>query len=152
MAIGLGTHIQSLPDGWRVGITALAAIFPESEARIATALRELEQHGFLRRTRERVGGGKLATRTESCNHPEAAARRRARVAAAAPLPATAHVGAPVVAAAAAEPVRVPAPEPEPVRALVLEPESVRVPVPEPVPAPTPVPVEPVPGRTPTSPA
>ncbi len=152
LAIGLGTHIQSLPDEWRVGIKALAAIFPESEARIAAALRELEQHGFLRRTRERVGGGKLATRTESYNHPEAAARRRARVAAAAPLPATAHVGAPVVAAAAAEPVRVPAPEPEPVRALVLEPESVRVPVPEPVPAPTPVPVEPVPGRTPTSPA
>ncbi|MBK6033589.1 hypothetical protein JHN57_34715, partial [Streptomyces sp. MBT59] len=73
LAIGLGTHIQSLPDGWRVGIKALAAIFPESEARIAAALRELEQHGFLRRTRERVGGGKLATRTESYNHPEAAA-------------------------------------------------------------------------------
>ncbi|MBK3534449.1 hypothetical protein JHN61_34935 [Streptomyces sp. MBT67] len=163
LAIGLGTHIQSLPDGWRVGIKALAAIFPESEARIAAALRELEQHGFLRRTRERVGGGKLATRTESYNHPEAAARGRARVAAAAPLPATAHVGAPVVAAAAAEPARVPAPEPEPVRALVLEREPVRVPVPEPepvralvleresvrvpvpVPAPTPVPVEPVPG-------
>ncbi|MFK0188548.1 hypothetical protein ACIQV1_30520 [Streptomyces rubiginosohelvolus] len=149
LAIGLGTHIQSLPDGWRVGIKALAAIFPESEARIAVALRELEQHGFLRRTRERVGGGKLATRTESYNHPEAAARGRARVAAAAPLPATAHVGAPVgapvVAAAAAEPVRVLSPEPEPVRALVLEPEPVRVPVPEPVPAPTPVPVEPVPG-------
>ncbi|MFF4853642.1 hypothetical protein ACFY2N_01980 [Streptomyces rubiginosohelvolus] len=155
LAIGLGTHIQSLPDGWRVGIKALAAIFPESEARIAAALRELEQHGFLRRTRERVGGGKLATRTESYNHPEAAARGRARAAAAAPLPVTARVGAPVgapVVAAAAEPVRVPAPEPEPVRVPVPEPESVRVPVPgpEPVrvpvpePVPTPVPVEPVP--------
>ncbi|CAM5323962.1 hypothetical protein SBADM41S_10616 [Streptomyces badius] len=78
LAIGLGTHIQSLPDGRRVGVKALAAVFPESETRIAAALRELEQHGFLRRTRERVGGGKLATRTESYNHPEAAARRGTR--------------------------------------------------------------------------
>ncbi|NEE35486.1 hypothetical protein G3M53_59975 [Streptomyces sp. SID7982] len=114
LAIGLGTHIQSLPDGRRVGVKALAAVFPESEVRIAAALRELEQHGFLRRIRERVGGGKLATRTESYNHPEAAVRGRGRERVAAP-------------AAPAEPVRVPAPEP------------VRVSVPDPVPAPVPVP-------------
>ncbi len=138
LAIGLGTHIQSLPDGWRVGIKALAAIFPESEARIAAALRELEQHGFLRRTRERVGGGKLATRTESYNHPEAAARGRARVAAAAPVPEAVHAPEilPAVAAepvTAAEPVRVPAPKP------VRVPEPVRVSVPDLVPAPVPGP-------------
>ena len=75
LAIGLGTHIQSLPAGKRIGIKVLAAIFPESEAAIAAGLRELEQHGFLRRTRERVRGGRVATRTESYNHPEAAARR-----------------------------------------------------------------------------
>lgn len=74
LAIGVGTHIQSLPDGRRVGVKALAERFPESEVRIAAALRELEQHGFLRRTRVRAGGGKLATRTESYNHPEAVAR------------------------------------------------------------------------------
>lgn len=56
LAIGLGTHIQSLPAGKRIGIKALAAAFPESEAAIAAGLRELEHHGFLRRTRERVGG------------------------------------------------------------------------------------------------
>ncbi|MFF2223120.1 hypothetical protein ACFVV7_07405 [Streptomyces globisporus] len=127
LAIGLGTHIQSLPDGRRVGVKALAAVFPESEVRIAAALRELEQHGFLRRTRERVGGGKLATRTESYNHPEAAVRGRMRecVAAVATVP-----------VAAAEPVRVPAPEPEPVHVAVPEPEPVPVPV-DPVPAPGP---------------
>ncbi|XQE81639.1 hypothetical protein ACN24L_25550 [Streptomyces microflavus] len=75
LAIGLGTHIQSLPAGKRIGIKVLAATFPESEAAIAAGLRELEHHGFLRRTRERVGGGRVATRTESYNHPEAAARR-----------------------------------------------------------------------------
>ncbi|MFF9575891.1 hypothetical protein ACF1BA_11880 [Streptomyces rubiginosohelvolus] len=135
LAIGLGTHIQSLPEGWRVGIKALAAIFPESEARIAAALRELEQHGFLRRTRERVGGGKLATRTESYNHPEAAARGRMRERVAAPVPEA-------VPAPEPEPVRVP--EPEPVR--VPEPEPVRVSVPDPDPDPDPDPVPaPVPG-------
>ncbi|MFJ9181597.1 hypothetical protein ACIRQO_00795 [Streptomyces anulatus] len=110
LAIGLGTHIQSLPAGRRIGVKALAAVFPESEARIAAALRELEHHGFLRRIRERVQGGRVATRTESYNHPEAAARR-----------------------AIPQLVRVPEPEPEP------EPESELVPVPVPAPAPVPVP-------------
>ncbi|MEV7653362.1 hypothetical protein AB0O39_04240 [Streptomyces anulatus] len=108
LAIGLGTHIQSLPAGRRIGVKALAAIFPESEARIAAALRELERHGFLRRIRERVQGGRVATRTESYNHPEAAARR-----------------------AVPQLVRVPEPEPEP------EPVAVPLPVPVPAPAPVP---------------
>ncbi|MFJ5863246.1 hypothetical protein ACIQEY_02325 [Streptomyces parvus] len=164
LAIGLSTYIQSLPDGWRIGVKALAARFPESEVRIAAALRELEQHGFLRRTRVRVGGGKLATRTESYNHPDAAARGRERVRAAAPMAAAAPVVpavaavAPVAAAvaaaepvpvAAAEPARVPAPEPEPVRVAVLEPVPVRVAVPEPEPVPVPVDLVPGPRLVPT---
>ncbi|MFJ1801137.1 hypothetical protein [Streptomyces sp. NPDC088180] len=117
LAIGLGTHIQSLPAGRRIGVKALAAVFPESEARIAAALRELERHGFLRRIRERVQGGRMATRTESYNHPEAAARRAgaasaASVAASAPAPASAPVPAPAPAAATA-PVRAPEREPAP---------------------------------------
>ncbi|SCE54898.1 hypothetical protein GA0115253_106835 [Streptomyces sp. Termitarium-T10T-6] len=66
LAIGVGTHIQSLPDGRRVGVKALAERFPESEVRIAAALRELEEHGFLRRTRVRAGAGswpRLRSRT-----------------------------------------------------------------------------------------
>ncbi|MCF3171148.1 hypothetical protein IPZ64_30290, partial [Streptomyces violaceoruber] len=138
LAIGLGTHIQSVPDGWRVGVKALAAIFPESEARIAAALRELERHGFLRRVRERVPGGRVATRTESYNHPEAAARGRGAAAAG-------PVGVPVrVPVAVPAPVRVPAlnDEPEPVRVPVLDPEPVpvRVPVLDPEPVPVRVPV------------
>ncbi|MFF8443040.1 hypothetical protein ACF07U_19515 [Streptomyces californicus] len=124
LAIGLGTHIQSVPDGWRVGVKALAATFPESEARIAAALRELERHGFLRRVRERVPGGRVATRTESYNHPEAAARGRDAAAAG---PVRVPVRVPVAAPAS---VRVPAldDEPEPVRVPVLDPEPVPVPV------------------------
>ncbi|MFH9650270.1 hypothetical protein [Streptomyces sp. EN16] len=128
LAIGLGTHIQSLPAGRRIGVKALAAIFPESEARIAAALRELEHHGFLRRTRERVRGGRVATRTESYNHPEAAARRA--------IPQLVRVPEP-------EPGPVPVPEPAPVPVPVPVPASeplvVREPVPNPDPAPRLVP-------------
>ncbi|MFZ4277773.1 hypothetical protein ACOZFM_34270 [Streptomyces arboris] len=133
LAIGLGTHIQSLPAGRRIGIKVLAAIFPESEAAIAAGLRELEQHGFLRRTRERLGGGRVATRTESYNHPEAAAPR---------------AGAAPVRDGERGPVRdrgpvlVPEPEPEPEPEPVLEPgaEPVREPEPGPEPEPEPEPV------------
>ena len=69
LAIGLGAHIQSLPKGARVDIKTLAARFPEGTTRIAAALRELEAHGYLRRIRERVPGGRIVTRTISCNQP-----------------------------------------------------------------------------------
>ncbi|WP_411117301.1 hypothetical protein [Streptomyces sp. 058-1L] len=129
LAIGLGTHIQSLPAGKRIGIKVLAATFPESEAAIAAGLRELEHHGFLRRTRERVGGGRVATRTESYNHPEAAARR------AGPTPVREREPVPVRERG---PVLAPEPEPEPVREP--GPEPVRASEAEPVqekPAPAP---------------
>ncbi|MEU4087192.1 helix-turn-helix domain-containing protein [Streptomyces aureus] len=69
LAIGLGAHIQSLPAGAPVDIKTLAARFPEGATRIAAALRELETHGYLRRTRERTPDGRIVTRTVSCNHP-----------------------------------------------------------------------------------
>ncbi|WP_327724507.1 helix-turn-helix domain-containing protein [Streptomyces europaeiscabiei] len=69
LAIGLAVHIQSLPTGARVDIRTLADRFPESPARIAAGLRELEIHGYLRRTRERTEGGRIVTRTVSCNQP-----------------------------------------------------------------------------------
>ncbi|MCQ6552301.1 helix-turn-helix domain-containing protein [Streptomyces sp. C10-9-1] len=69
LAIGLAVHIQSLPGGACVSIRTLAARFPEGTARIAAALRELEAHGYLRRSRERTGGGRIVTRTVSCNQP-----------------------------------------------------------------------------------
>ncbi|WP_405449344.1 helix-turn-helix domain-containing protein [Streptomyces achromogenes] len=69
LAIGLACHIQSLPPGARVDIKTLAARFPEGAIRIAAALRELETHGYLRRERTRVPGGRIITRTISCNQP-----------------------------------------------------------------------------------
>ncbi|WP_328872060.1 helix-turn-helix domain-containing protein [Streptomyces sp. NBC_00287] len=82
MAIGLAVHIQSLPDGAPIGIKALTAKFPEGEIRIAAALRELEQHGYLARIKERLQSGRFVTRTYSYNLP----RRTTLRAAAAPEP------------------------------------------------------------------
>jgi hypothetical protein len=69
LAIGLAVYIQSLPAGARVDIKTLAARFPEGTTRIAAALRELEAHGYLRRERRRIPGGRIVTRTISCNQP-----------------------------------------------------------------------------------
>lgn len=69
VAIGLAVHIQSLPTGAQVDIDTLAERFPEGKTRIANALRELEAHGYLRRTRVRTDQGHMVTRTVSCNQP-----------------------------------------------------------------------------------
>ncbi|MFE7618403.1 helix-turn-helix domain-containing protein [Streptomyces sp. NPDC057496] len=60
-AIGLAAHIQSLPAGARIGIKHLAERFPESETRIAAALRELEAHGYLHRSRSRLADGRIVS-------------------------------------------------------------------------------------------
>ncbi|WP_328949104.1 helix-turn-helix domain-containing protein [Streptomyces sp. NBC_00184] len=78
-ARGLAVHIQSLPPGAKVGIKVLAARLPaDSEHRIAEALRELEEYGYLKRTRVRSPKGKVYTRTVSYNHPDPAALDKAQ--------------------------------------------------------------------------
>ncbi|MEV7424869.1 helix-turn-helix domain-containing protein [Streptomyces sp. NPDC091212] len=79
-AIGLGTHIQSLPEGSPVDIRTLAAHSPEGRERIASALRELEAHGYIERRRERTAGGRIVSLTISYNNPEATRARLARLA------------------------------------------------------------------------
>lgn len=86
VAIGLAVHIQSLPAGAKIGIKILAERFPESETRIAAALRELESHGYLARSRERTSGGRVVTRTVSYNQPGAGAAARTGPAWSAPKP------------------------------------------------------------------
>lgn len=73
LAIGLAAHIQSLPTGARIGIKFLTARFPESEARITAALKELEAAGYLHRIRLRLPDGRVVTRTTSYNQPNATA-------------------------------------------------------------------------------
>ncbi|MFB6504751.1 MULTISPECIES: hypothetical protein [unclassified Streptomyces] len=113
LAIGLSAHIQSLPPGARIGIKFLAQRFPDSEARIAAALRELEVHGFLRRVRERLADGRVVTLTYSYNQP--------------------HTGAPPrpvrVTPSAPAPTPVPAPASEPTPVPPVPPASLVPPVP-----------------------
>ncbi|KAK1180015.1 helix-turn-helix domain-containing protein [Streptomyces sp. NBS 14/10] len=76
-AIGLGAHIQSLPDGAAVDIRTLAGKFQEGRDRIAAALRELEECGYIKRIRERTPEGRIVTRTLSYNVPGATGTRHA---------------------------------------------------------------------------
>lgn len=122
VAIGIGVHIQSMPAGSEVGIKALASRFTEGERTIAAALRELEAHGYLHRTRVRLPNGRLVTRTVFCNQPGAALRGGTVVT---PVPRVAPVPAPLVAPAAVPMVAAPATAPPP----------------SPSPEPTPVPEE-----------
>lgn len=102
VAIALAVHIQSLPAGARIGVKVLADRFPESEARVAAALRELEAHGYLCRTRERLPNGRVVTRTVSYNQP---GKPRTDVSPGVVPPAAAPVASAVpVAPAAAAPV------------------------------------------------
>ncbi|MFJ6838679.1 hypothetical protein [Streptomyces sp. NPDC091209] len=75
-AIGIAVHILSLPEGARVDIRSLAERFPEGRARIACALRELEERGYVERVRERLPSGQMITRTPSTppRSPEPAGR------------------------------------------------------------------------------
>jgi hypothetical protein len=72
-AIGLATHILSVPEGTPVDIRSLADRFSEGRDRIASALRELEEHGYLQRVREHTDSGRLVTRTYAHHNPDTAA-------------------------------------------------------------------------------
>ncbi|MER5929833.1 helix-turn-helix domain-containing protein [Streptomyces sp. NPDC002054] len=120
MARGLALYIQSLPTGARIGIKDLAARCPETEYRIARALRELEAYGYLERSRVRLDDGRVVTRTVSYNRPGV-------------LPET---------VTETEPPPRPEPRPEPEPEPRLEPR----PEPEPEPGPGPEGEPPPPGK------
>ncbi|MFJ6610107.1 hypothetical protein ACIQPT_07480, partial [Streptomyces sp. NPDC091289] len=145
-AVGLAVRIQSLPQGTRVGIKALAAHCKEGEKRIAAALRELEDHGYLQRARDRRPNGKFITRTVFCNQPTAlllphpAAPQQPTAPSEIPAPAPAQTLAPTPQTPAA----LLAPPPLP---LPLPPTPPSVPLPPPLPL-VPPPTAPKPPRKP----
>ncbi|MFB7914139.1 helix-turn-helix domain-containing protein [Streptomyces sp. NPDC056061] len=132
VAIGLAAHIQSLPAGARIGIKHLAERFPESETRIAAALRELEAHDYLDRSRVRLADGRIVTRTISYNQPGATTRpvtTPPRTRTAARKSATPAASSPPATAPGPHPVPAPpTPAPQPC------PASTPVPAPAPTPA------------------
>lgn len=58
-AKGLFGLLSTHRDGWRMTVTGLARCGRESEAAVKSGLKELEQHGFLVRERERGQDGTL---------------------------------------------------------------------------------------------
>ncbi|MFH8366253.1 hypothetical protein [Streptomyces sp. NPDC018031] len=145
-AIGLGAHIQSLPDGAPVDIRTLAGRFPEGRGRIAGALRELEAHGYLERTRVRTPDGRIVTRTVAYHAPAArggpgdAARPAVRatrpaVGAARPAVGDARPGPGGRTVGAAAPPRPPCPPAEP--PPTARPAAPRYATPAPAPGPPP---------------
>ncbi|MEV7405966.1 helix-turn-helix domain-containing protein [Streptomyces sp. NPDC091267] len=134
VAIGLAAHIQSLPTGAKVGIKTLTARFPESEARIAAALRELEATGYLHRNRVRLPDGRVVTRTVSYNQPGAYAPPPPPPIRTAPEPQPTPPPEPT-----SEPGPTPEPAPLPARVFVPPPTAPRT-TPPPLPQPhTPTP-------------
>ncbi|WP_329615910.1 helix-turn-helix domain-containing protein [Streptomyces brevispora] len=136
IAIGLAAHIQSLPAGAKVGIKVLVERFPESEARIAAALRELEATGYLHRSRVRLPDGQVITRTISYNRPGTDAQTS--ITSQPPVPRRPRRTAPP---------RTPSPVPIPAPSPVPQPAPVQAPLPSPVQAPAPPPA-PAPAETP----
>ncbi|MFE7751691.1 helix-turn-helix domain-containing protein [Streptomyces sp. NPDC057428] len=148
VAIGLAVHIQSLPAGARIGIKRLAERFPESETRIAAALRELEATGYLHRSRVRLADGRVVTRTVSYNQPGADAAASTATAAL-PRPRNRRGQTAHPPHTSARQSYAPAPAPE----IISVPQPTPVPLPAPSPQsqdrpPPPVSPQPVPASQP----
>ena len=69
-ARGILGHLLSLPDGQRGDIRTLAERTPEGRERVASALRELERFGYLKRTVKRTPGGRIYTAVDVFDTPE----------------------------------------------------------------------------------
>ncbi|GAA1182469.1 hypothetical protein GCM10009654_44670 [Streptomyces hebeiensis] len=143
VARGLALYIQSLPDGSKIGIKALAARFPEGEIAIAAALRELEKCGYLVRRRERGAGGRWVTRTFAYDNPVAADPDRTEAPAAQAAPPAPHAP-PVSLIPLALPVSPapPAPPTPPVLAVPPAPPTPPAPPVSPAPPAPPAPAAP----------
>ncbi|MDX3453697.1 hypothetical protein PV396_17340 [Streptomyces sp. ME02-8801-2C] len=64
-AVGVLAYLLSLPSGVRVAVRTLAARCEETRARVAVALRELEESRYLRRVvRKAEGSGQFAITRE----------------------------------------------------------------------------------------
>ncbi|MFI5802492.1 helix-turn-helix domain-containing protein [Streptomyces sp. NPDC051561] len=122
-AIGLAVHIQSLPDGKRIGIKELTEKFPEGELRIAAALRELVLYGYLERVRRRGADGRFVTCTTYFEHPSMKLRAEFAVLPPPPPPPPAPALAPLPAPSSEDT--------EPTQEIRLSPTPLRLPLPVP---------------------
>jgi Helix-turn-helix domain len=71
-ARGVLAHLLSLPDGQRGDIRSLSERTPEGRERVASALRELERFGYLKREVKRTSDGHLYTAVDVYDAPPGA--------------------------------------------------------------------------------
>jgi hypothetical protein len=69
-ARGILGHLLSLPDGQRGDIRTLAERTPEGRERVASALRELERFGYLKRAVRRSPEGRIYTEVDVFDTPD----------------------------------------------------------------------------------
>lgn len=69
-ARGILGHLLSLPEGQRGDIRTLAERTPEGRERVASALRELERFGYLKRAIKRTAEGRIYTEVDVFDAPE----------------------------------------------------------------------------------
>ena len=69
-ARGILGHLLSLPDGQRGDIRTLAERTPEGRERVASALRELETFGYLKRAVRRTPEGRVYTEVDVFDTPK----------------------------------------------------------------------------------
>ena len=69
-ARGILAHLLSQPDGKRDDIRTLTERTPEGRKRVASALRELETFGYLKRAKKRTPEGKIYTEVEVFEVPD----------------------------------------------------------------------------------
>jgi helix-turn-helix protein len=79
-ARGIIAALLSLPDGQPIDIRTLAERTTDGRERVASAIRELERFGYLRRTVKRARGGRLYTEFVVFETPLDASTRAAQVA------------------------------------------------------------------------
>jgi hypothetical protein len=68
-ARGILAHLLSQSDGQRGDIMTLAERTPEGRERVASAMRELERFGYLRRTKRRTADGHIYTAVDVFDTP-----------------------------------------------------------------------------------
>ena len=69
-ARGILAHLLSQPDGKRDDIRTLTDRTPEGRERVASAMRELERFGYLKRTKKRSPEGQIYTEVDVFEAPE----------------------------------------------------------------------------------
>jgi hypothetical protein len=69
-ARGVLGYLLSLPDGQRGDIRTLTERTPEGRERVASALRELERFGYLRRVKKQTSEGRIYTQVDVFETPD----------------------------------------------------------------------------------